>query len=166
MKTEPSFKFKGTWKVDHFDVDGSHIGTYNFDNGIVTIGFNTLLNVVFGGASQSALWYIGLIDNAGFTALASTDTIASHPGWTESVIYSEAFRQQWVPTSATAQSITSNANAQFSINATGSIKGLFIVDNHTKSGGTGLLWSTGLFDSTKPVVNGQTFKCVYTLSAA
>lgn len=58
-----------------------------FQNGLTTIGFNYLLDAPFrnysGGATLWPYWYIGLISNSGYSALAVGDTMSSHSGWTE-----------------------------------------------------------------------------------
>ena len=160
------FKLRGHFTVEHYR-KGKLLDKYEMDNGIVTVGFNALLNIMFEAATQIATWYVGLIDNSGFTALQSTDTMASNGvGWTELTAYSQATRPAYTPVAAANQQITSNAVTQFSINATKSVKGMFLTSSNTKGGTTGTLWCTALFDSVKPVANGDTFKVIYTLSVA
>ena len=133
-------------------------------NGITVGGKNSLFNIMFGGGSQITTWYFGLIDNSATTLNDSTDTMGSH-SWAENTAYAETVRQTWSPGSASAASITNATAATFTINATGTLYGMFVVSNNTKSGTTGTLWSTAAFSTTKSVASGDTVKLTYTLSA-
>ena len=158
---------RGDVHVEHYDRQGELVDKQNVLNGITNEGKNLLLNVMFNGATQIAnnSWFIGLIDNAGFSALAAADTMASHAGWTESTAYTQATRLAWGSGTATAQS-TSNATAdQFDINATGTIYGIFVTTVSTKGGTTGTLWATAGFSSTVPVNSGDQLKITYSVAA-
>lgn len=156
---------QGRFRVEHYDRQGKLKGTYRFPNGIVDVGLNLILDVMFHNTpAPSATWYIGLVDNAGFTAFANADTMASHTGWAESTAYTQTARPAWTEGAASARSITNAATVDFSINATVTLKGIFVVDNATKSGTTGTLWSTAAFASNVSAVNGDTLKITYTVS--
>jgi hypothetical protein len=61
----------------------------------------------------------------------------------------------------------SASKAQFSINATATIGGAFIVTNSTKGGTTGILYGGGAFtEGNRSVVNGDTLNVTVTLTAA
>jgi hypothetical protein len=154
---------KGKFTIQHFR-DGKLLDAYEVNNGIVDVGMNSLLDVGFNAGTQITTWYIGLIDNSGFTALAAGDTMASHTGWTESSDYDEATRPEWTTGSPSARAITNATTVDFTINATKTIKGIFITSNSTKGGTTGTLWSTAAFGSTVPVVDNDVLKVTYTLS--
>lgn len=134
-------------------------------NDITNEGKNTIFDTMFNATSQITTWYIGLISSVGYSALAATDVMGSHGGWTEFTNYSQANRVTWVSGATSAQTITNSGPAQFDMTATGTVKGLFIVSNNTKSGTTGKLWSTALFTADVPVVNGDQLKVTYTLNA-
>ncbi len=134
-------------------------------NGVTNIGKDEILDSYFRNQAPPALWHLGFIDNAGFSALAATDTMASHAGWVESTAYSEANRPTWVTVAATAQSISNTTPATFSINGTATLFGIFAVDENTKGGTTGILWATAGFASTIPVINGDILKITYTVNA-
>jgi len=158
-------KLKGRFVVEHLNADGELKGQYEVPNGIVDVGLNNILDVQFHGEAATATWYIGLVDNAGWTAWADADTLASHAGWAESVAYTEAARVAWTEGAATARAMTNAATCDFSINATGNLKGIFISSNSTKStGNTGTLWSTAAFSSVVATANGDTLKVTYTIS--
>lgn len=133
-------------------------------NGIVDVGINSLLDVTFRNQTQIASWYMGLVDNAGFSAFAAGDTMGSHAGWAESTAYSESTRPQWSPGAAATRAISNGTAVEFSINGTATIKGIFLTSNSTKSGTTGTLWATAAFTSTVPVTNGDVLKVTYTIS--
>lgn len=158
-------KFAGKFKAEHWR-DGKKIGEYDIPNGITNIGKDTALNILFGPTAKISTWYIGLISLASYSALAAADTMSSHAGWVEFTGYSESVRQTWGAGSAASQSITNASVATFTINATGTVKGIFIPSDSTKSGTTGTLWSTALFGSDVAVLSGDLIKITYTVTAA
>ena len=155
---------KGRFRIEHYDKDGQLKATYKVPNGIVDVGLNKILDDMFDGGTQSSTWYIGLVDNSGFSAFANADTMASHAGWSESTAYTETARPEWTAGAAASRSITNASTVDFSINATVTLRGIFIVDNATKGGTTGTLWSTAAFASNVAAVNGDTLKITYTVS--
>lgn len=144
--------------------NGEVIGEYEFPNGITDAGLNSILGIMFHADTQITSWYLGLIDNSGFSALANADTMASHSGWNEFTTYSQSTRPQWSPGASSGRSITNGTTVDFSITGSGTMKGIFVVNNNTKSGTTGTLWSTAAFGSTVAVANGDTLKVTYTVS--
>lgn len=156
-------KAVGTYKIEHFR-DGKCIGVYSGENLVVNAGKNSILGVQFHADTQITAWYIGLIDNASFSAIAAGDTMSSHAGWLESVAYSDAARQQWNVGSASGQSITNGTAATFNINGTATIKGIFVTSISTKSGTTGTLWNGVAFSSAVSVNSGDQIKVTYTVN--
>jgi len=165
LKSE--LKPKGRFIVEHFDKDGNLKGQYDFPNGITNVGKNLLLDVMFSDETPiaTASWFIGLIDSSGYSALAAADTMASHAGWNEFTSYTEANRVAWGVGAAASQSITNASPATFNVSGSGTVKGVFVVSNNTKSGTTGTLWATALFSAEVPVSNGDQLKITYTVSA-
>jgi hypothetical protein len=158
-------KLAGRFVVEHRDCDDKLKAIYEFPNGIVDEGMNHILDTQFHGTSQVATWYIGLVDNSGFSAFAAADTLASHAGWSESTAYTESNRVTWAEDAASSRSISNSTTADFSINATGNLKGIFVSSNNVKStGNTGTLWSTAAFSSVVATANGDTLKVTYTVS--
>lgn len=155
---------KGQYHIQHFDRDGRLKGVYRVPNGIVDVGLNHILETEFNGGTPITAWYIGLINNASFSALSNADTMGSHAGWIEATAYDEATRPEWTAGTAASRSITNAATVDFSINATITLKGIFITSVSTKSGTTGTLWSTAAFASNVSAVNGDTLKVTYTVS--
>lgn len=157
----------GRYRVQLFDKNGKLKAETEGPNGIVDVGLNKILNDMFDGgsaAAPSALWYCGLINNAGFSALAAGDTMASHAGWAETSAYAEATREAWGVGAAASRSVTNATTMDFSINATVTVNGIFVVDENTKGGTTGTLWATASFSSPVAASNGDTLKVTYTVS--
>jgi len=68
-------KLSGHFVIEHRDREGDLKGVYDVPNGIVDEGLNHILDTEFHGSSQIGTWYIGLVDNSGFTAFSSDDTL-------------------------------------------------------------------------------------------
>lgn len=164
---KPNFQPRHDVYIELVDKFGKIKARQKVRNGITNEGKDDNLDVYFSDGTQTAgsSWYIGLIDNSGYSALAATDTMASHAGWNEFTSYSEANRVAWGPGAAASQSITNASPATFNINGSGTVKGVFVVTNNTKSGSTGILWATALFSADVPVSNGDQLKVTYTVSA-
>ena len=138
------------------------------ENGVVNTALNDVLNVYLRNTAQTANWYIGLVDNAGFTGFAAADTMASHSGWSENTQYSNANRVQWSPGAASNQGVTNGTTADFNMTpgSGATIRGLFLASDNTKGGTTGNLFSTAAFSGGNQTVNnGDTLKVTYTVSA-
>lgn len=157
-------RLKGQFQIEHRNSAGELVGTYDIPNGIVDEGLNHILETQFNGGTPITAWYIGLINNASYSALANADVMNSHAGWIETAVYGEATRPEWTAGTATGRAITNSAVVDFSINATITIKGIFITSSSTKSGTTGVLWSTAAFASNVTANNGDTLKVTYTVS--
>jgi len=156
---------KGRFIVEHVR-NGKVIGEYDFHNDITNQGKDALLNIMFNGATQIPAWYVGLINNSGYTALAAGDTHASHSGWTESSDYDEATRPAWTEGAASGQVITNAAPVVFTISATVGIRGIFIASIDTKgSTGAATLWATALFSANLPVIDDDVLRITYSVSA-
>lgn len=165
--TLDQLNFVNPIKVEHLDKDGNLKGIYDTFNDITNEGKNELLDIMFSDGTQIAnnSWFIGLISNSGYSALAAADTMASHAGWTEFTGYSQATRVAWGAGNPSSQSITNSSPATFDINGSGTVKGIFVVSNSTKGGTTGKLWATALFSADVPVSNGDQLRVTYTVSA-
>jgi hypothetical protein len=145
------------YRVECVDAEGRVRWRDRFTNMVVTAGRNDLLSQYFKGNGYTAAWYVGLIDNAGFSAIAATDTMAAHPGWAESTAYANATRAVLALGTASAGSIDNAGNAaSFSINAAASIRGAFVANTSAKGAASGTLYSAGTFAATRSVASGDT----------
>ena len=139
----------GHYTVTCTDADGNVKWEEAFPNLVVNVGKTNLLSTYFTGSSYTATWYLGLVDGGSSPTYNAADTMASHSGWTENTGYSNSTRPAptWGSASASGGgagtagtgTISTTATA-FSINATGTIAGAFLVTNSTKGGTTGTLY--------------------------
>ncbi len=158
--------FKGRWVAEKWR-NGKLLLRDPFPNAIVNVGKNYILDTMFNNQTQIAQssWCIGIIDNSGFTALAASDTMASHSGWTtENVAYSESTRVAWGQGSSSGQTVTNASAAVFDMTGTATLQGVFLTSNNTKSGTTGILWTEALFSSPIPVTSGDQIKISYSIA--
>lgn len=149
---------------------GELLWTEEIPNLTVTEGLNDILTQYFKGSVYTATWFVGLINNASFSALAAGDTAAQingSNGWIEATAYSQSVRQTLTLGSASAGSIDNSASAaSFSINATITLNGAFVVSNSTKAGTSGKLYGEASFAATRSLINGDTVTVTVTLTAA
>jgi len=162
--TVESCKASGRYVVECRRSDGSLHWREEIDNLVTTVGKNKMLDEALAGSAYTAAWYIGLISSTGYTTgPAVGDTMASHAGWQEDQNYTEAARPTTAWSAAASGEKALSAALTFSINATTTIKGCFLVDNATKGGTTGVLYSAGLFTGgDKAAANGDTLNVSYT----
>lgn len=149
---------------------GKIINKMKFPNGVTTVAKNNILDAAFNAGTQTSTFYMSLIDGSngspgGLTpTLLAADTMASHTGFAEFVTYTEAVRQTWPKTAASAGVITGSTNCTFTMGTLGAniyIAGAFICTNNTKSGTSGILWATGLFAANAPAQTGDLFRLTY-----
>lgn len=158
-------QLQGRYVFECYGADGRLKWRDTLDNLVTTAGKNDLLDKYLAGSAYTATWYLGLISNTSYTAVAAGDTSASHAGWTESTAYSNSTRPTPSWGAAAAGSKASTATA-FTINAGATIKGAFLISNSTKGGSTGVLYSAGLFSGgDRAVVDTDTLNVTYTASA-
>ena len=142
----------GAWQHDH--------------NLVVNEGLDSLLSVCFNAGTQITSWYVGIFEG-NYTPVAG-DTAATIAGnSTESTAYDEANRIAWVEAAPSGQSITNTASkATFTMNATKTIYGAFLVSTNTKGGTTGTLMAASRFSASRSVVDDDELLLTYTFSAA
>ena len=155
---------QGFFSVQCFDKDGLLKWTRDLPNGIVDVGIHNLLDAAFNGGTQISTWYMGLINNASFSALAAADTMASHAGWAETAAYDEATRPEWTAGSAATRAVTNSVTVDFTMDATITVRGIFVASDSTKSGTGGTLWSTAAFSSNASTTDGDVLRVTYTVS--
>lgn len=153
---------KGTFFAELFDADGNKKWEGEVPNGVTNQGKNSWLGIMFHADTQITTWYIGIIDNSGWTAESASDTLASHSGWNEFSSYS-GNRQAWSPGASSGQSITNGTAVQFTMSGSGTLKGVFVCSAATGTSGT--LWSTADFGSTVPVNSSDVLKVTYTVNS-
>jgi hypothetical protein len=155
------------WNVEVYDKHGNlKEAEYNIHNIVTHEGLDDLLGVYLDNGTQSATWYVGLVNTN--TAAAATMTYAT-PVFTEDTDYTEAVRQTFDGT-VSAQAITNSASkATYTIDTGGqTLYGCFLANVNTKGDtvGGGKLFCYALFSSGKAVESGDTFKAWTTVTAA
>lgn len=159
-----NFCVGGKFEVRCFDAEGKPKWTDDFTNLVTTQGLNHLLSTVFAGGTAAATWYIGLISSAGYSALAAGDTLASHAGWTETAAYT-GDRKEWTEGAPAGGAMTNATSVDFAITGGVTVKGAFLCSAETGTSGT--LFCEALFSGgDRAVINGDTLKVTYTLTAA
>lgn len=146
--------------------DGEVKWTESIDNLVTNVGRADVLNRYVKLGALPAAWYIGLIDNASFSAVANADTLSSHAGWIESTAYTgnrKAFAGGSVTGTTTASVDNSASPGAFAINGTATINGCFIADAAT--GTSGILYSAASFSGgNRAVVNGDVLNVTATFT--
>lgn len=148
-------KVKGLWVCDWRSKS---------KNLVPTQGLNFEQNTLFNGSAYTAGFFVGLIDNASFSAIALTDTaaqIGGSNGWLEFTGYSEGTRQTLTMGTSVAGSIDSSAApAVFMVSTGFTLNGGFVITDDTKGGTAGVLYSATSNGSPVPFVIGQQVRIV------
>jgi len=162
----------GKFKMECFDKDGNLKWSAEEQNLVVNQGLQYMCGTALTSVTQITSWYIGLYGAGASNSPAAGDTMSSHAGWTEVTPYSNATRPACTFATATTAnpSVATNSAspASYTINATSTVGGAFLVSNNTKGGSTGTLFSAADFSSPgdRSVVSGDTLTVTYTLSLA
>ena len=163
-------KAGGVFTLECRDAEGNLKWSNEIHNLVVNVGLQDMNAKYFTGSSYTAAWYIGLYGAASSNNPAASDTASSHAGWTEITPYSNATRPACtfgVPTTADPSVATNSASpAAFTINATATVGGAFLISNSTKGGTTGILFSASDFAAPgdRVVASGDTLNVTYTFS--
>ena len=123
--------------------DGDLAWVDDAPNEVVNSGRQYLLNVGFSGSTAITTWYMGM--TRGEPTSASTDCPTSHAGWTEATECTEAARIEWVEVRSSSTLTNSASPASYTINASITIGGAFLVSNSGKATETGVLMSIASF---------------------
>ena len=159
----------GVFHFKCYDKDGNLKWEDTAKNLVVNAGLQDMNTQYFTGSSYTAAWYIGLVNDAGFTTYAAGDTLSSHAGWVETTSYSGGNRATAsFGTATTADpSVISNSGSPgaFAITGTVTVRGAFLCNVQSNTNNTGLLFSVSDFTGgNRSVVNGDTLNVTYTFS--
>lgn len=150
--------------------DGKVIWEEHFKNLITTEGLNDILDKYFKGSSYTAAWYVGLVDNSGFSAFAAGDTAAEIDGtngWDEFTNYDSPANRDTLTLGVPAAGSVDNSGdkASFTIDSGGgTVEGAFI--STAASGTTGVLYGEGSFTTARSVNEDDVLNVTITLTAA
>jgi hypothetical protein len=165
-----SARAHGDYALECRDAEGKLKWVMGGHNLVVNEGLQDMNTKYFTGSTYTAAWYIGLYGAAASNNPTAADTAASHPGFTEITPYSNATRPACTFGTATTAdpSVITNtlSKAAFTINATATVGGAFLISNNTKGGTTGVLFSASDFQSPgdRVVASGDTLNVTYTFS--
>ncbi|MBN9430720.1 MAG: hypothetical protein J0H09_29865 [Burkholderiales bacterium] len=154
----------GRYSIECRAADGTLRWREDLRNLVTTAGKNDALDKYLAGSSYTAAFYVGLINESGYTGVNAADTMSSHSGWTEFAAYSQSNRPAAAFSAASSGSKSTSAAASYTINGSGTVKGAFLATDNTKSGTTGVLYSAGAFPADRPVQSGDTLNVSYTAS--
>jgi len=153
--------------VARFLVDnGSLKWQTEISNVVCDAGINLAFDTIFGGGAQTDPWYMMVVDNDSFSAVAVGDLMNNHGGWIEWVAYDEGTRPAWVDAAAGSKIKLTTTPSDFTSNATDTLNGLALTTASDKSGTTGTLFSAGSFASTQAVASADILRASYTLTGS
>lgn len=156
----------GKFQIQHIR-DGKVIDEFESKNIVVNQGLNYVLNTALDGLAEQTAWYIGIF-SGNYVPLA-TDTAATiAASATESAAYTSATRPVWTPPAggSTAQEIDNSASkATYTMNASATIYGAFLVSSNTINGTTGVLFAASQFSAPRSVVTNDQLLITYAVSA-
>lgn len=140
------------------------IGESEGHNLIPTEGRNSILDIYLDAATQITTWYMAPFEG-NYTPLA-TDTAANVvANSTECTAYDEATRSAITWGEPSSGSLDNSASVEtFTISATKTIYGAFIVSVSTKSATTGTLCSISRFSASRAVVDNDVLNVTATVA--
>ena len=164
----------GRYEIECIGADGKPKWREIIENVVATVGKNLALDTFLAGSGYTVTGpYMGLISATSYTAVAASDTMASHAGWLEAggvnaPTYSGNRKTAvWSAAASGAKALSSALS--FAITSSGTVKGAFLCYGsgavNTKDNTSGTLWSAGTFSTgDKSVVNGDTLNVNYSTS--
>lgn len=163
-----------TYRIECVKPDCTLRWAEDITNLITNEGLDDILDKYLKGSAYTASFFVGLIDNAAFVAIAAGDTAAGittdalgSNGWGEVTEYTEGARQSLTLGAVASQSVDNSASkAAFSINATITLKGAFIATASAKLATTGVLYGAAAFAATRAAENGDTLNVTATFTSA
>lgn len=160
------FLVGGYFEFWDYKADGSLRWYEKTHNVYVTEGITYILTTIFKNGTRADPLYVGL--NATNTPAAGWTMTNNGSTWNESVVYSNATRQEFTDGTITTGTLSNTGNeASFSINAGGTVYGAFLTTDSTKAGTTGsLVCSCNFTEGSRVLVSGDTLKVRYTVGAA
>lgn len=168
--TNARLKGGGIFTVRCRDKEGNLKWEQKSHNLVVNVGLADMNTKYFKGSGYTAAWYLGIYGPAASNNPSSTDTMASHAGWTEVTAYSNATRPAatfGAATTADPSVIANSASpAQFLVNASANVGGAFLTTGDLPGGSSGTLFSASDFAAPgdRTVQNGDVLSVTYTFS--
>ncbi|HET6576483.1 MAG TPA: hypothetical protein VFG68_22980, partial [Fimbriiglobus sp.] len=161
---ETGVGLEGRFRAWHVHPEYGLLWEVDLPNGTTTQGANSLLELAFRGGVGIPTWRIGVIAEAGFTGVSTSDTYASHAGWSE-FLGAYTKRPLWSANPAQGGRIDSAGVVRMPVFAAGTVRGVFLCDR-LPPGDTdpsGRLYATAVAAAGLAVVSGGTIYVTYTL---
>jgi hypothetical protein len=133
------------WIWEARNAQGQLLWIERAPNIVFDAAIGDILEVYFRDGIKKPQWFIGLINSPG--QLLASDTMASHPGWTENVNYTNPTRRAAQFGAVSGKQINTSANkAVFTMTGLGgNIYGTFLCSDSTKLGNLGVLYAAAPF---------------------
>lgn len=160
-----SVKFSGATAINGVTLNGIYtvVTVPNANSYTVTAG-QTASGTSSGGGSAVVYNYLQKADTA-----AKINTTVNFPttnGWQEMTSYDESVRQTLTLGSVSSQSVSNTSSkAVFTISATKTVIGAFVVTNSTKGGTSGVIMGAAFFSTARDVLDDDTLNITVTLTA-
>lgn len=161
MPEGDAIRLRGRFAAVCIGADGAERWREEKDNLVVLTGRNAILDAALRGSGYTAAHYVGLKASG---TVDGTDTMLSHPGWTELANYSNPTRPALTMGAASGGVIASSPASAFAINADGTVAGCFVTTSDVKSGTAGTLIAATDFALARAVVAGDTLNVTYQLA--
>ena len=159
-----SFGFKGIFEISCCDKNGNFKWKEKIYNLTLDAAINDNLTIYFKDGTKKTIWYVGLKSSAEAVSAAWTSANVNS-GFTEFQLYDETNRPIWTSGSVSSKSVSNTASpAVFTVNATGTIWGAFIISQNTKGGTTGILWCCSNLVSVRNVYDDDVITVIYTIT--
>lgn len=157
----------GAFTVECYDKFNTLKWVERTHNLVTNQGLNRLLNVMFGGITATATWYVALFES---NTTPASDLTYAVPSYTECTAYDETTREAYVEATTTTKSMTNAASkAEFTMNATKTIYGASIVSATTKADTAtagAVLYCAAKFTAERAVYDDDVLRVTYVLGAA
>ena len=138
--------------------DGVVIDSETIKNIVPLEGLNYILSATLLGGLQNSSYYIGIYEG-NFTPTAASTAANIPAASTECTAYNETARPTWVPGAVAAGGVDNSANkAVFTMNATKTVYGAYLVSGSPKSSIIGTLLSAVKFPSPKNLAATDIFR--------
>lgn len=160
-----SVKFAGATAINGVTLNGIYtVVTVPNANSYTVVAGQTASGTSSGGGASMTYNYLQKADTA-----AKVNTTVNFPttnGWQEMTSYDEANRQTLTLGSVASQSVNNSASkAVFTISATKTVAGAFVVTNNTKGGTSGIIMGEAFFSTARDVLDDDTLNVTVTLTA-
>lgn len=138
--------------------DGREKWREHVKNLVTTQGRNDIIDKYFKGSAYTAAWFLGL---KGTGTPAASDTLATHPTWSEITPYTG--NRPAITFGTTSGGSNTASMVSISINATATVAGALL--SSVASGTSGVMYSVADFPSSRSVLSGDTLNITPTVSA-